>query len=86
MRKRPQGHWQRERERGRGKNRARTLLKREGRRETQKRKKVQIFYMRMMEEGSEKEKLQESVGGKKIKVMCDRRKAQGRTRKGIGPC
>lgn len=23
---------------------------------------------------------------KKIKVMCDRRKAQGRTRKGIGPC
>lgn len=34
---------ERERERGRGKNRARTLLKREGRRETQKRKKVQIF-------------------------------------------
>lgn len=32
-----------ERVRGRGKNRARTLLKREGRRETQKRKKVQIF-------------------------------------------
>lgn len=31
---------ERERE---GKNRARTLLKREGRRETQKRKKVQIF-------------------------------------------